>query len=482
MTSLAADPIEELWQEIVADSGLSIVDVLALATEDELAELDRLLVQAVAGRSLTLLPHQIPPLSAWDLWILLGGRGTGKTQACADYMWKHVQGPPCDPRMPGGHRMAIIGPTQGDAIDSCYRGPSGLRAIAPGVKLRGGEFKAVEFPNGSQARVFGTDTEKAVDRLRAGGNNCLAWLEEFAAWPRLQEGLDQMRFGLRLGPHPRAVGSSTPKNRPEIKALLAESKEPRARTVISHGETDDNPHLPATTRIELYRRYSGTRLGGQELKGLVLDDIGDIFKASWFKVVDRSPVPENTDGTAWRRVRFWDMAATEGPEIRDALELQRLGPEANKPDWTAGALVAYNRETGHLVIEHIASCRRSPGRTQEFVLAIAERDGHGIPVRMEEEPGASGVSSIDTYRTLLRGWAFDGIRPSGSKFVRAGGWAGLAEKGLVSVVAGPWVAGFVDEAEEFTEDETHAHDDQIDAVSGGYMVLVRPNRRGGLRA
>ena len=90
-------------------------------------------------------PWQVPPSQIETLgwWLQLGGRGTGKTDGCARYMVEHVNGPPCDPRLRGGHRMAIIAPTQGDAVEACVNGPSGLRAHDPRVVLRttaGGTF------------------------------------------------------------------------------------------------------------------------------------------------------------------------------------------------------------------------------------------------------------------------------------------------------------------------------------------------------
>src|SRR5690606_14939893 len=86
----------------------------------------------------TPYPWQLPPerLDTLGWWLQLGGRGTGKTDGCARYMVAHVNGPPCDPRLNGGHRMAIIAPTQGDAVEACVNGPSGLKAHDPRVVLR----------------------------------------------------------------------------------------------------------------------------------------------------------------------------------------------------------------------------------------------------------------------------------------------------------------------------------------------------------
>src|SRR6478735_12817769 len=78
-------------------------------------------------------PHQIPPPGHWFIWMLLGGRGAGKTATAARHLHEHVHGPPCLPDVPGGHWPAIIAPTKGDAVTSCVQGPSGLRAHDPGI-------------------------------------------------------------------------------------------------------------------------------------------------------------------------------------------------------------------------------------------------------------------------------------------------------------------------------------------------------------
>jgi phage terminase large subunit-like protein len=136
-------------------------------TSQELDELDRLLAVW------TPEPHQIPPDGTWFLWVLLAGRGSGKTDALAHYVNEHVLGPPCHPHLQGGHRIAIIAPTQGDAIESCIDGPSGLRKHNPAVWLsqsRGGTH--VYWPGGASAKLFGASSPEDVERLRAGGNRC----------------------------------------------------------------------------------------------------------------------------------------------------------------------------------------------------------------------------------------------------------------------------------------------------------------------
>lgn len=232
----------------------------------------------------TPYPHQVPPSGDWDLWLLLAGRGAGKTDAVAAYMDQHVAGPKCHPKIPGGHRMAIVAPTLGDAAEACVNGPSGIKAHNPDVRMvtrQGGTF--VIWPSGAEARIFGAYTPDDVERLRAGGNRCLAWLEEFAAWRFMEACYDHLSFGLRIGPHPRAVASTTPKPKKLLKLLLEQ-----ATTATTRATTDDNPSLPAPYKRRL-ERYRGTRLGRQEIGGELLDDVPG---ALWtYDMIVHAPAP-----------------------------------------------------------------------------------------------------------------------------------------------------------------------------------------------
>lgn len=239
------------------------------------------------------LPHQIPPDGNWFVWLLLGGRGMGKTAVGARHIHEHVMGPPCLPDVPGGHWVGIIGPTLGDAVTSCVLGPSGLRAHDPGVKVRqtaGGT--TVRWSNGAEGKLFGAHTPEDVERLRSGGNRCVVWAEELAAWRYMTECWQHMRYGLRVGPWPHVIVSTTPKNRALIKELRKKAIEGsideetgQLEVVMTTGSTADNPHLDQRVKRMLYEDYANTRLGRQELYGEILEDIdGALWNHS---VIDR---------------------------------------------------------------------------------------------------------------------------------------------------------------------------------------------------
>lgn len=242
----------------------------------------------------TPLPHQVPPSGDWYGWLILAGRGAGKTDACAEYMSQHVKGPPCLPG-PAPHWMSIIAPTQGDAATSGFFGPSGIRAHDPSAVLTntiGGTV--VRWPNGSEAKLFGAHNPEDVERLRSGGNRCLAWLEELAAWRYLDDCWAHMRFGLRVGPRPHWVGSTTPKPRPLIKKLNAGDVR---NVALTRATMYDNPHLLEEIKQALEESYGGTALGSQELHG---------------KIVDQD---ENA---------LWTREVIAGHRVREAPELARI--------------------------------------------------------------------------------------------------------------------------------------------------------------
>lgn len=215
-------------------------------------------------------PHQIPPDGNWTGWLLMAGRGAGKSKACAEYVRQHVNGPPCLPG-PVPHWISIIAPTLGDGVTSMYEGPGGIRNADPGARLvqaPGGTV--IRWPNGSQAKLFGSHSPEDVERLRAGGNSCLAVLEEFAAWRYMEQAYDQLRFGLRSGPRPHWIAATTPKPRPLLKRMLAGEI---PGVVHTHATMYDNPYLEQTVKDALEDTYAGTDIGAQELQGRLIDEV-----------------------------------------------------------------------------------------------------------------------------------------------------------------------------------------------------------------
>jgi predicted phage terminase large subunit-like protein len=176
---------------------------------------------------------------------------------------------------------------------------------------------------------------------------------------------------------------------------------------------------------------------------------GNKFRREWFEIVDEAPVD-----CQW--VRRWDMAATEAKPGKD-------------PDYTVGCLMGKS-SSRTLYIKDVRRLRGTPGACEALVRQTAEIDGRDVAIRMEQEPGSSGVKVIDDYtRRVLMGYDFRGIPSTGNKEVRANPLASQAEAGNVKLVKGPWIGAFLDEVELFP---LGGHDDQVDAASGALLDLT----------
>lgn len=283
------------------------------------------------------LEHQKPSLVPWSVWLLMGGRGTGKTDSGAHAMNEHMEGPPCDPRLPGGHRASIVGPTLGDAAESCVNGPSGLKAHNPQVTMAstiGGTV--VRWPNGAEAKLFGGWTEADVERFRAGGNRCYCWIEEAAAIPQLPKVWEQIPPGHRLGRNPRVVASTTPKPRQLFKTWKAQAQAWKEgaftldtsrwqRIFVTEGTTFDNPFLEEDVRQGLADLYGGTRFALQELMGQLLDDFEG---ALWNReMLDRDRAWLAATVPTLTRIAIGVDPSTWGPEMGIAHETVGRGIE-----------------------------------------------------------------------------------------------------------------------------------------------------------
>ena len=207
---------------------------------------------------------QLPPEGDWNIWLILAGRGFGKTHTGArDAALFALQNPQS--------QVAVVVPTFGDIRRVAFGGPSGILNFLPKELLlqgRGQGYNAtgqeIRLWNGSKIMGFSA-TEP--DRLR-GPQFHHAWCDEIAAW-RYPETFDQLMFGLRLGEDPKCTITTTPKPTKLVKSLLA-----RKRTCITRGTTFENRANLAEAAIQqLEERYGGTRLGRQELYAEVLEDV-----------------------------------------------------------------------------------------------------------------------------------------------------------------------------------------------------------------
>lgn len=220
--------------------------------------------------------QRAPADDDWDTWALFAGRGFGKTRTGAEWVISQAK---------ELERGALVGPTAADVRDIMVEGESGIMACArPSFRPDYQPSKRrLVFPNGSVMHCYSADEP---DRLR-GPQHHYAWADELAAWRYLQYAWDMLQMGLRLGEHPRACVTTTPRPLPLIKSLVKDTE--RVRTV--RGSTYDNLHnLAPVFQRAVLDRYAGTTLGRQELDAEILEDLpGALVARKYIRSVDRAP-------------------------------------------------------------------------------------------------------------------------------------------------------------------------------------------------
>jgi phage terminase large subunit-like protein len=225
---------------------------------------------------LSIHDHQLPPPGEWTTWLLIGGRGAGKTRAGAEWVKSLTAGD-----RPSARRIALIGETEHDVREVMIEGVSGLLAVHEShnrpkwIPSR----RRVEWGNGAVAYAFSAEDPESL----RGPQFDAAWCDELAKWRHADATFDMLQFGLRLGERPRQVITTTPRPTPLIKRLI---KDDGRSTAISRAGTQANAyHLAPAFVGTVLARYAGTRLGRQEIEGEVIDDRPD---ALWSRALIES--------------------------------------------------------------------------------------------------------------------------------------------------------------------------------------------------
>ncbi len=210
-------------------------------------------------------PKQLAPVGDWQYWLLLAGRGFGKTRTICEWAIEKAR------EMPDG-RGAIVARTAADVRDVIVEGESGILACSPPdfMPIYEPSKRRLTWPNGAMATTFSADQP---DKLR-GPQFHWAIVDELAAW-RYESAWDMLQFGLRLGDNPQCAIATTPRPLLVIKELLEGDN-----CEVTHGTTYENQaNLAPSFFKKIITKYEGTRLGRQELMAQVLDDVpGALWK------------------------------------------------------------------------------------------------------------------------------------------------------------------------------------------------------------
>ena len=401
------------------------------------------------------LPHQLPPRGAWKTWVIMGGRGAGKTRAGAEWVRAQVEGAgPADPGL--CRRVALVGETVDQVREVMVMGDSGILACTP--PDRRPEWQATRqqlvWPNGAVAQVFSAHDP---ERMR-GPQFDAAWADELGKWKKGGEAWDQLQFTLRLGRNPRCVVTTTPRSVEVLKAIL---KNPS--TVITHAPTAANrAYLAESFLAEVQARYGGTRLGRQELEGmLVEDEEGALWTAA---MIERAQAAEPVVPT--RIVVAVDPPVTS-MKTSDACGIVVVGVDSrgDPKDWRA------------VVLEDASVQGATPEGWARAALAAMER--HGAD-RMVAEVNQGGDLVERVVRMIDPAVPFRAVHATRSKMLRAEPVAALYEQGRVAHLRG--LQALEDEMCQMTATgwKGRGSPDRLDALVWGLTeVMVDRVGRGG---
>lgn len=388
----------------------------ASATDEEIARLVGQLSPATLRAlpwlfALWAMPHQMPPEGAWRTWVILGGRGAGKTRAGSEWVRALVEGP--TPLAGGSHRrVALVGETIDQVREVMIRGESGILACSP--PDRRPEFVAgrntLVWPNGAEAAAFSASNPESL----RGPQFDAAWADELAKWPKAQATWDMLMFGVRLGTDPRVMVTTTPRRQRLLERLLEAEG-----TVITRASTFDNRANLAEGFLErVAAEYGDTRLGRQELMGELLADVeGALWPDRLLEAARVREAPELS-----RIVVAVDPPAG-GSERSDACGIIVAGVEMRgaRRDWTAWVLADETVQGA------------SPDGWARAVIAAAER--HGAD-RVVAEVNQGGAMVREILMSRAPELPYSAVHATRGKIVRAEPIAALYEQGRVKHLGG----------------------------------------------
>ncbi|WP_291384227.1 terminase family protein [Devosia sp.] len=307
---------------------------------------------------------QKAPDGDWVTWLLMGGRGSGKTRAGAEWV-RRLAAEKVGP-------IAIVSETITEATEVMVRGVSGIMAVTPPWEQPRLSGATLHWPNGVEGMILG-----AADPERFRGPQfAAAWCDEIGKWPNAEAAWDMLQFGLRLGDQPRQMATTTPRPTRLVKRLLAEPT-----TVVTRMTTAENKkHLARSFLTAVVARYRGTVLGRQELEGELIEDLpGALWTRDMFRRDDgteRGRIvvavdPPATSGAGADGCGIVVAARTDtGAVVLEDLTLKPAAPIA----WATRAVRAFHDHGADCIVAEV-------NQGGEMVKAVLAQVDPGVPVR-----------------------------------------------------------------------------------------------------
>lgn len=339
-------------------------------------------------------PNQLAPAGDWRVWLILAGRGFGKTRIGAEWIRARVES-----RQFG--RIGLIGQTAADVRDVMIEGESGLLAISPRWNRPKYEpsKRRLTWPNGAMATTFSGDEP---DQLR-GPQHDTAWADEPAKWKYGVDAWDNLEMGLRLGANPQVVATTTPRPIKLIKDLLTD-----AQTVLTSGSTYENAANLAPSFIRrVVKKYEGTRLGRQELHAVLLDD---------------------NPRALWQRARIEALRVRQHPPLKRVVVAIDPPGSSEEEAAEAGIVVAGVGIDDHAYVTDDLSLHASPYEWASAAVTGYHSRAANLIVGEVNHGGEMVGYTVSTVDVTI---PFKAVRASRSKYTRAEPIAALYEKGTV---------------------------------------------------
>jgi phage terminase large subunit-like protein len=344
--------------------------------------------------------EQMPPAGEWRTWLIMAGRGFGKTRAGSEWIRAQADFDP-------GARIALVAASLGEARAVMVEGEAGLLAVCPPRRRPVYEpsLRRLSWPNGAQATLYSAGEPESL----RGPQHSHAWCDEIAKWDnagsRAASAWDNLLLGLRVGTRPRIVATTTPRAVPLMRRLLAETADD---VVMTKGRTEDNMHnLPDRYIRDVRRSFGRSLLGRQELDGELIEDV---------------------PGALWTRAMIEDCR-----EAASSAEARRVVVAVDPPISSGGdacgiVVVALGVDGIGRVLHDGSLVKPSPERWARKVAKLAEA-WNADRVVAEANQGGEMVSSV--LRATGHDLPLKLVHASRGKVARAEPVAALYEAGRV---------------------------------------------------
>ena len=343
-------------------------------------------------------PDQKPPEGDWRIWLILAGRGYGKTRSGAEWIRERV-------KSGEAKNIALVGRTAADVRDVMVNGPSGLLACCPPDErpIYEPSRRRIIWPNGAIAQTF---SSQKPDQLR-GPQHDTAWCDETAAWEYPYDTWDQLMFGLRLG-DPKCIVTTTPRPIQLLRDLIKSDK-----VVLTKGTTFDNKdNLAGSFFDHILDKYAHTNLGKQELYAELIDEL---------------------PGALWTRAVIDSNRVAEAPELARIVIAVDPAMSSKRGSDETGIIIAGLGEDGDFYVIEDLSGRLSVDKWARVVVDAYHRLGAD---RVVAEVNQGGDLVEKVIRQIDSGISYRAIRASKGKFARAEPVASRYEQGRCHHVGG----------------------------------------------